>query len=142
MLTLAKQIARDGEGASRFIEVRVTQARSEEEARIIGRIIATSPLVKTACYAGDPNWGRIIAALGRAPVQDLDLSKVQCTIGECCVFKNGAVSPDYDETLAKQAMAGADMVIHIALGMGEMESVVWTSDLTEEYIKINAEYRT
>ncbi len=141
MCRLAQSIARDGEGASRLIEIRVSQAASGEEARTVARTIAASPLVKTACFAGDPNWGRIIAALGRCPIA-LDMSKVCCSIGDHCVFERGMVAAGYDESVAKQAMSGDEIVIRITLARGDSDSVVWTCDLTEEYIKINAEYRS
>lgn len=140
--SLAKQIARDGEGATKFITIHVSEAPSKEAARAVGRTIATSPLVKTACYAEDPNWGRIVAALGRSPVKGLDISKVRCAIGGHGIFIDGAVHPDYDEATAKQAMTNFEITISIALGMGDAQSTVWTSDLSQEYITINAEYRT
>lgn len=142
MCRLAKSIVRDGEGAQRLIEIRVTRAASKEEACTVARTIAVSPLVKTACFAGDPNWGRIIAALGRCPVEQLDLSRVRCLIGDHCVFDYGAVAVDYDEQAATQAMSGDEIMIRIELGRGDDSSSVWTCDLSEEYIKINAEYRS
>ena len=142
MQELAKAIARDGEGASRLIEIRVAQAASREEARMAARVIATSPLVKTACFAGDPNWGRIVAALGRCLIEHLDMSRVRCVIGGHCVFEHGAVAAGYDEKSAKQAMSKDEVAIEITLGRGDDDSTVWTCDLTGEYIKINAEYRS
>ena len=142
MRSLAKQIARDGEGATRLIEIKVSGAKSAQEARIVGRTIATSPLVKTACYAKDPNWGRIIAALGRSPIDDIDMSKVRCSLDDYCIFENGAIRDGYQEEIASQKMSGETTVIQIDLARGNAQAEVWTSDLTEEYVKINTDYRS
>ena len=142
MQDLAKAIVRDGEGATRLIEIKVRGAASADEARAIAYTVAHSPLVKTACSAGDPNWGRIIAAVGRSPVEGLDVARVRCFIGEHCIFRDGAKADDYDEARAKEIMSAPEFAIRLELGRGDADAVVWTSDLTEEYVRINADYRS
>ncbi len=137
---LAREIVRDGEGASRFIEVRVKGAGSDREAQQIARAIANSPLVKTAIAGGDPNWGRVLAAAGRAGVRfrpevvDLHLGKVQ-------VVKDGAACA-YRADSARRAVRIAEIEITLDLNAGTHEAVMWTCDLTAEYVKINSEYHT
>jgi len=137
---LAKEIVRDGEGARRLIEVRVSGAGSDKEAQQITRTIANSPLVKTAVAGGDPNWGRVLAAAGRAGVRfrpelvDLRLGKVQ-------VVKQGAACP-YRAESAKRAVNAAEVEIALDLNAGAHEAVMWTCDLTTEYVRINSEYHT
>ena len=133
---------RDGEGATRLIEIEVRGAASDDEARAVACTVAHSPLVKTACYAGDPNWGRIVAALGRSPVAELDIARVRCFLGEHCIFRDGAVARDYDEARAKEIMSAPEIAIRVELGRGDAAAVVWTSDLTEDYVRINADYRS
>ena len=142
MQDLAKAIVRDGEGATRLIEIEVRGAVSSGEARAVAYAVAHSPLVKTACYAGDPNWGRIVAAVGRSPVEGLDIARIRCFIGGCCVFRDGARADDYDEARAKEVMSAPEFAIRIELGRGDGNAAVWTSDLTEDYVRINADYRS
>lgn len=142
MQDLAKAIVRDAEGATRLIAVDVRGAASVGEARAVAYTVAHSPLVKTACYAGDPNWGRIIAAVGRSPVDGLDVSRIVCYLDEHLIFADGAQAAGYDEHRAVKIMSAPEFTIRIELGRGAAAAVIWTSDLTEDYVKINADYRT
>lgn len=137
---LAREIVGDGEGASRVIEVRVRGAASERAARRIARTIATSPLVKTAIAGGDPNWGRVLAAAGRAGVS-FDPGRVQLLLGRVCVVDNGAVC-DHDSGDAREAVSGSEVRITLDLNDGEEEAVIWTCDLTAAYVRINSQYRS
>ena len=142
MQELAKMIVRDGEGASHFIEINVEQAKSRQEARQVAYTIAHSPLVKTAFAAADPNWGRIIAAIGRSGIEALDMNKVSCFMGDHCLFRRGAIDPQYDEATAKVAMTQAEVGLRVLLDRGSASACIWTSDLTEDYVRINADYRS
>ena len=137
---LATEIVRDGEGATRVIEVRVTGAGSDREAHQIARTIANSPLVKTAIAGGDPNWGRVLAAAGRSGVR-LRPELVDLRLGKVQVVKHGAACP-YRADSAKRAVNGAQVEITLDLNAGAHEAVMWTCDLTTEYVKINSEYHT
>jgi len=137
---LAKAIARDGEGATKLIEVRVEGAASEADALQVARAIAGSNLVKTAVYGNDPNWGRILAAAGRSGV-DFDPSGVDIWVGDVLVARHGAGVP-FDEARAAAALQGPEVVLTVALQAGTASAVVWTCDLTEDYVRINARYRT
>ncbi len=139
---LAQAIVRDGEGATRFITLAVTGAQSQDEARAAAFTVAHSPLVKTACFAGDPNWGRILAAVGRAPIPGLDVSRVAIALNEVALVTDGQPSPDYSEAEGARVMALSEYTIAIDLGRGASEATIWTSDLSYEYIRINAEYRS
>jgi len=141
-MELAQAIVRDGEGATRFVTVQVEQARTEEECRQVAYTIAHSPLVKTALFAGDPNWGRVLAAVGRAGIENLDIEAVQIFLGDICIVRNGARAEDYTETAGQKMMAGKDVLIRVQLGRGDAQDTVWTTDLSCDYVKINAEYRT
>jgi glutamate N-acetyltransferase/amino-acid N-acetyltransferase len=142
---LAQQIVRDAEGASKFITVRVTGAPGVAAARQVAQTIATSPLVKTAIYGGDPNWGRVLAAAGRSGVE-LDPSQVALWFapadGPACQVVAAGTPLPYDEVEAARILAGAELDIHLDLGMGEAEATLWTSDLTHDYVSLNANYRT
>lgn len=142
MQELAHAIVRDGEGATKFVTVEVVGAAMQSDATKTAFEIAHSPLVKTALFASDPNWGRILAVVGRAGVQNLDVDKVQLHINGFEVARNGGRSPDYLEEHGKQAMAPQEIHIVLDLGMGEESDVVWTTDFSHEYVTINAEYRT
>lgn len=139
---LAQDIVRDGEGATKFVEIRVEQGASEAECDQIARTIAHSPLVKTALFAKDPNWGRLLAAIGRAGVDDLDVSRVSLLINDCLIAEGGARAVSYTEEQGVAAMAPDDIVIRVLLARGEASATVWTSDLSYEYVRINADYRT
>ncbi len=141
MLDLAQQVVRDGEGATKFVEIRVTGAASDADAKVHGLAIANSPLVKTAIAGEDPNWGRVVMAIGKSgAAADRDLLSI--SFGNILVAEKGWVSPDYREEDAAAYMKGQDLVITVDLGLGEGASTVWTCDLTHGYIEINADYRS
>ncbi|NOD31772.1 bifunctional glutamate N-acetyltransferase/amino-acid acetyltransferase ArgJ [Ruegeria sp. HKCCD6228] len=141
MLDLAQQVVRDGEGATKFVEIRVTGAASDADAKTHGLAIANSPLVKTAIAGEDPNWGRIVMAIGKSGAA-ADRDKLSISFGDILVAENGWVSPNYREEDAAEYMKGQDLVIAVDLGLGEGKSTVWTCDLTHGYIEINADYRS
>nr|WP_174825863.1 MULTISPECIES: bifunctional glutamate N-acetyltransferase/amino-acid acetyltransferase ArgJ [unclassified Ruegeria] len=141
MLDLAQQVVRDGEGATKFVEIRVTGAVSDADAKVHGLAIANSPLVKTAIAGEDPNWGRVVMAIGKSgAAADRDLLSI--SFGDILVAEKGWVSPDYREEDAAAYMKGQDLVVAVDLGLGEGASTVWTCDLTHGYIEINADYRS
>ena len=142
MQRLAQAIVRDGEGASKFVEVRVEQANSFEQAKNIAYSVANSPLVKTALSASDPNWGRIMAAAGKCDDDTLDLSKANLFINGKQIVSMGGLASSYSEELGKQAMAPEEIEIIIQLNSGSFQHRVWTTDLTHEYVSINADYRS
>ena len=141
-LGLAQSIVRDGEGATKFVEIEVQLAKSIEEAREVGFTIAHSPLVKTALFASDPNWGRILAAIGRAKVDSLQIDSVDLYLGNVCLLKNGVPDRDYLEELGQREMDKEEIKITVKLGQGEAAAIIWTTDLSYDYVKINAEYRS
>jgi glutamate N-acetyltransferase/amino-acid N-acetyltransferase len=138
--TLAEMIVRDGEGATRFAEVRVEGARTEDDADRVARAIAESPLVKTALHGGDPNWGRILAAAGRAGIV-LDASRVDIHLGDVWVCAGGTARA-YDEAVAHAAVTGDPVVIRVSLNAGTAVGWMWTCDLSRAYVDINAHYRS
>ncbi len=138
---LARAIVRDGEGATRLVEIAVEGARNDEEAARVAYTVAESPLVKTALFAGDPNWGRILAAVGRAGV-DLDIERVRIWLGDVCIVSGGGRDPDYREEDGARVMQAREYTIRIDLGQGEAATRVMTCDLSYDYVKINAEYRS
>ena len=142
MTDLAQQIIRDGEGATKFVEIKIDGAQSTEEALECAYTIAHSPLVKTALFASDPNWGRILAAVGRAPIVDLDVSKVQLFLGDVQIVENGGLAATYREEDGAKVMQQSDIVIAVDLGRGTSSEIVWTTDFSYDYVKINAEYRS
>jgi glutamate N-acetyltransferase/amino-acid N-acetyltransferase len=139
---LAQAIIRDGEGATKFVTVAVERGRGEAECRKVAYAIAHSPLVKTAFFASDPNLGRILAAIGNAGVKDLDTGKVDVFLDGVAVAKGGARHPSYREEPALQAMAKPEFTVRVVLNRGRAAATVWTCDLSFDYVKINAEYRT
>lgn len=139
---LARELVRDAEGATKFVEVRVEDAADEADARAVAETIAHSPLVKTALFASDPNWGRILAAVGRAPIGELDVARVQIWLDEVQIVRDGGVSPDYREAEGAAVMAQDDILIRVSLGQGNATARVWTCDFSYDYVRINAEYRT
>ncbi len=141
MLNLAHQVVRDGEGATKFVEVKVTGAASDAEARQVGLSIANSPLVKTAIAGEDPNWGRIVMAVGKSGAQ-ADRDRLSIKFGDVLVAENGWVSPDYSEEAGAKHMRQQDILISVDLGIGGGIGTVWTCDLTHGYITINADYRS
>lgn len=140
--TLARLIVRDGEGATKFICIAVHGGRSEEECRRAAYAVAHSPLVKTAFFASDPNWGRILAALGRSGLEELDVSRVNITLNGMCIVRGGARDPEYREQDGAAVMRSADITVSIELGRGRYTTEVWTCDLSYDYVRINAEYRS
>ncbi|MDG1311413.1 MAG: bifunctional glutamate N-acetyltransferase/amino-acid acetyltransferase ArgJ [Porticoccaceae bacterium] len=141
-IELAQAIICDGEGAGKFVSVVVEGAVDSAEALSVAYTIAESPLVKTALAASDPNWGRILAAIGRAGVNDLDVNQVQLSLNNVLIAENGARANSYSEEAGQQAMEPEDINILVALNRGQAAETVWTTDLTYEYVRINAEYRT
>ncbi len=139
---LAVNLIRDAEGATKLVAVEVEHGRDAEECRRVAYTVAHSPLVKTALYASDANWGRILAAVGRSGLEDMDVGAVSITLGRVCIVRNGEVDPSYRDELGQEAMAAAEITVRISLGRGEASARVWTSDLSHEYVKINAEYRS
>lgn len=141
MLDLAHQVVRDGEGATKFVEVSVTGALSDNDARVHALSIANSPLVKTAIAGEDPNWGRVVMAVGKSGAP-ADRDTLSIRFGDILVAREGWVSPEYDESKAAAYMKGQELAINVDLGMGGGTARVWTCDLTHGYIEINADYRS
>ncbi|MFO1430806.1 MAG: bifunctional glutamate N-acetyltransferase/amino-acid acetyltransferase ArgJ [Candidatus Competibacteraceae bacterium] len=141
-IELAQGIVRDGEGATKFITIEVEQGRDPSECRQVAYTIAHSPLVKTAFFASDPNWGRILAAVGRAGLPDLVLDAVVLYLDEVCIVRNGARAEDYTEERGQQVMRRGDITIRVQLGRGRAGARIWTTDLSFDYVRINADYRT
>ena len=141
LLDLAHQIVRDGEGATKFVEITVSGAESNQAAKIIGLAIANSPLVKTAIAGEDANWGRVVMAVGKSG-EAADRDKLAISIGGIEIAKKGSVIPGYDEAPVAQHMKGQDILIDVDVGVGGGQATVWTCDLTHGYISINADYRS
>jgi glutamate N-acetyltransferase/amino-acid N-acetyltransferase len=139
---LAEAIVRDGEGATKFMRIVVEQARSEDEARSVAKTIAHSPLVKTAFFASDPNWGRILAAVGRSECPGLDIDKVGIWLDDVCIVEGGGRAPGYTEQAGQAVMARTDITVRVRLGRGDRSQRVLTCDFSYDYVRINAEYRT
>jgi glutamate N-acetyltransferase/amino-acid N-acetyltransferase len=139
---LAQMIIRDGEGATKFITVTVEEGASVEECRKIAYSIAHSPLVKTAFFASDPNLGRILAAIGYAGVDDLDVSKLNLYLDDVWVAKNGGRNPDYQEADGQRVMKQSEITVRVRLARGQERATVWTCDLSHDYVSINADYRS
>lgn len=141
-IRLAQLIVRDGEGATKFITVQVEQGQNTQECCDIAYSVAHSPLIKTAFFASDPNWGRILAAVGKAGVPELDVSKIQVWLDDVQICQNGGAAADYTEQQGARVMQQAEITIRIALGRGAASDTVWTCDLSYDYVKINADYRS
>jgi glutamate N-acetyltransferase/amino-acid N-acetyltransferase len=139
---LAQAIVRDGEGATKFITLTVTEGKSEAECARVAYTVAHSPLVKTAMFASDPNWGRILAAVGRAEIDALNLNAVGIEIGGVKVAEGGTLAQGYREDDGKRAMSTREIEVRIHLGRGSACATVWTCDLSYDYVRINAEYRS
>jgi glutamate N-acetyltransferase/amino-acid N-acetyltransferase len=139
---LAQMIIRDGEGATKFITVTVEEGASVEECRKVAYSIAHSPLVKTAFFASDPNLGRILAAIGYAGVDDLDVSKLNLYLDDVWVAKNGGRNPDYQEADGQRVMKQSEITVRVKLARGAARATVWTCDLSHDYVSINADYRS
>ncbi|MCG8377899.1 MAG: bifunctional glutamate N-acetyltransferase/amino-acid acetyltransferase ArgJ [Proteobacteria bacterium] len=139
---LAQAIIRDGEGATKFIEIEVNEGKSSEECLMVAYQIAESPLVKTAFTASDPNWGRILAAVGAAGTSSIEMERVSIYLDDLCIVRNGERDKSYTEEKGKKVMQQEDIKISVNLSHGAAKETIWTTDLSYEYIKINAEYRT
>ncbi len=139
---LAQAIVRDAEGATKFVTIAVSQARSKAEAKNVAYTIAHSPLVKTALFASDPNWGRILAAVGRAGIEQLDISGVNIFLDDVCIVRSGGVDANYSEEKGQAVMNKEEIIIVVELNRGHDSAIIWTSDLSYDYVRINAEYRT
>ncbi|MDD2105110.1 bifunctional glutamate N-acetyltransferase/amino-acid acetyltransferase ArgJ [Pseudomonas asiatica] len=141
-MEVAQAIVRDGEGATKFVTVQVNGGGNHQECLDVGYAVAHSPLIKTALFASDPNWGRILAAVGRAGVPELDVSLIDVYLDRVCIASKGGRSPSYTEDQGAKVMAQEEITIRIELGRGQCSETIWTTDLSHEYVKINAEYRT
>ena len=141
-LDLATKIVRDAEGATKFMTIRVEEAGTTEEALKVAYAVAHSPLVKTAFFASDPNLGRILAAVGYAGIDDLDVSNIRLWLDDVLVAKNGGRNPDYQEADGQRVMKQAEISVRIALGRGQVSDTVYTCDFSHEYVSINADYRS
>ncbi len=141
-MEVAQAIVRDGEGATKFVTVQVNGGGNHQECLDVGYAVAHSPLIKTALFASDPNWGRILAAVGRAGVPELDVSLIDVYLDNVCIASKGGRSPSYTEDQGTKVMAQEEITIRIELGRGQCSETIWTTDLSHEYVKINAEYRT
>ncbi|TAK60109.1 bifunctional glutamate N-acetyltransferase/amino-acid acetyltransferase ArgJ [Methylobacter sp.] len=139
---LAEAIVRDGEGATKLMRIVVEQALTDEEAVRVGKTIAHSPLVKTAFFASDPNWGRILAAVGRAEVESMVLENVQLYLDDVCIVRNGGRAVDYTEEAGQRVMNQEEITVTVKLGRGDAVQEILTCDFSYDYVKINAEYRT
>jgi len=139
---LAQAIIRDGEGATKFITVRIEGGRTEDECRRIGFAIAHSPLVKTAFFASDPNLGRILAAIGYAGVADLDVEKLDLYLDDVLVARHGGRNSAYQEADGQRVMKQSEITVRVALNRGAAAATLWTCDLSHDYVSINADYRS
>ena len=141
-MQVAQAIVRDGEGATKFVTVQVNGGGTHQECLDVGYAVAHSPLIKTALFASDPNWGRILAAVGYAGVANLDVSKIDVFLGEVCIASQGGRAASYTEEQGAAVMAREEITIRIELGRGRCSETIWTTDLSHEYVRINAEYRS
>jgi len=139
---LATMIVRDGEGATKFMSIVVEEAATKAEAKQVGFTIAHSPLVKTAFFASDPNWGRILAAVGRAGLASLNLEAIRLYLGDVCIVENGGRSPTYTEEQGAAVMKEEEITIRVKLARGTEKATIYTCDFSYDYVKINAEYRS
>lgn len=139
---LAQMIVRDGEGATKFITIKIEQGKSRDECRKIAYAIGHSPLVKTAFFASDPNLGRILAAIGYAGVDDLDVAKIDLYLDDVWVAKNGGRNPAYREEDGQRVMQQSEITVRVTLARGDATATIWTCDLSHDYVSINADYRS
>ena len=142
MLELAQAIVRDGEGATKFVTIQVNGGGNTKECLDVAYAVAHSPLIKTALFASDPNWGRILAAVGYAGVPNLDVEQIDVYLDDVCIARNGARAEEYTEEQGSRVMAQEEITIRIDLARGDFCETLWTTDLSHEYVRINAEYRT
>ncbi len=141
-IELACEIVKDGEGASKFVTITVSEGNSDAECAAVAFTVAESPLVKTALFASDPNWGRVLAAIGRAPINNLNVNDVSLLMNGVTIAENGQRAASYTEEQGKKAMQEAEIVIEIKLNRGSASATVWTCDFSYDYVRINAEYRS
>jgi glutamate N-acetyltransferase/amino-acid N-acetyltransferase len=141
-INLAQAIIKDAEGASKFVSISVDQGKDSAECLQLAYAIAESPLVKTALFASDPNWGRILAVVGRAGLKELDINNVSIYLDDVCIVEAGGVSPTYTEAMGQSVMQQNEISITVNLSRGSWSENIWTCDLSYDYVKINAEYRT
>ena len=139
---LAQMIVRDGEGATKFMTIEVIGGKTQEECRLVAKAVSHSPLVKTAFFASDPNLGRILAAIGYAGIDDLDVNRVQMWLGDVWVAKDGGRNPSYQEADGQRVMKESEITVKIDLGRGNATQTMWTCDLSHDYVSINADYRS
>ncbi len=139
---LAQAIVRDGEGATKFISIQIDGGKSGEECRKVAYAIAHSPLVKTAFFASDPNLGRILAAVGYAGIDDLDQTKIDLFLDDVNVASQGGRNPSYQESEGQRVMKQSEITVRVVLGRGQASETIWTCDLSYDYVKINADYRS
>jgi glutamate N-acetyltransferase / amino-acid N-acetyltransferase len=141
-IELAQAIVRDGEGATKFMTIQVESGRNEEECRKVAYAIAHSPLVKTAFFASDPNLGRILAAVGYAGIDDLDVNKLRLYLGDVLVSEYGGIAASYQEAQGSAVMAKPEILVRVVLDRGQADATIWTCDFSYDYVKINADYRS
>lgn len=141
-MEVAQAIVRDGEGATKFVTVQVNGGGTHQECLDVAYAVAHSPLIKTALFASDPNWGRILAAVGYAGVANLDVSLIDVFLGDVCIARQGGRAATYTEEQGAAVMAREEIAIRIELGRGDCSETIWTTDLSHEYVRINAEYRS
>jgi glutamate N-acetyltransferase/amino-acid N-acetyltransferase len=141
-IELAQGLVRDGEGATKFVAVKVAGGITEHECLQVAYTVAESPLVKTALFASDPNWGRLLAAIGRAGIDGLDVNRISIRINDVLIAEKGCRAASYTEAQGVVAMAAQDITIVINLSRGDQAVTVWTTDLSTEYVRINADYRS
>jgi glutamate N-acetyltransferase/amino-acid N-acetyltransferase len=141
-IALAQGLVKDGEGASKFVTVQINGGRSEQECLEVAFTIAHSPLVKTALFASDPNWGRLLAAIGRAEIPQLEVDKVALYLNDVLIAEGGCRASSYTEERGASAMARPEITVRVELQRGTAQAAVWTTDFSYDYVRINAEYRT
>ena len=141
-IDLAKKIINDGEGATKFITINVKNVDSQSNGKKIAMSVANSPLVKTALFAEDPNWGRILSAIGNSKAEISDYTKIEISFDDILIYKDGEIYKDYKEVKAKKYLKNKNLIINIDFNIGDSNLTVWTTDLSYDYIKINADYRT
>ena len=141
-MELATAIVNDGEGATKFVTINIEAGATAEECLQVGYTIGESPLVKTALFASDPNWGRILAAVGRAGLANLKLEQVELWLDEVCIVKAGARAATYTEAAGQSVLSKEEFTITVKLGRGNCNETLWTCDFSHDYVTINAEYRT
>ena len=142
MTELAQMIVRDAEGATKFLTVQIEEGASTQECLDVAYAIAHSPLVKTALFASDPNWGRIVCAVGYAGIESLNVESIKIYLGDVLIVEHGGVAANYTEEAGQKVMDQAEIILRVCLGRGEYSETLWTSDLSHEYVRINAEYRS